>query len=525
MADDDNPFAHLGGAKKTTAADDDNPFAYLTAPSGVSTTVKDVVKQIPSGLVTGLEAVPAFPAQAVDLASRVTGSKVTEPTAAGWEQYIRSFIPGLTREAPARPLRDIVEEQRGGGIAQYLPEAETSAGKFARTASEFVPSVVLGGARAVAPGQTITQFAMREAPGAARRAGAGATAGAVSEAGGQIFEGTPYEAPARLVGGLVGGAVAVPLAERAAARAAVPTRQQTEAAGARGFDQFRQSGFGLSPEASPTFARTTQVELQGRGLTDITADQTHRALTRLTTDPATTPQQLQAAYQELGAIARGAKDANERLAANVAQERLLNFMENPPNWVVTGGDPAAATAAFREANANWAAAKRAENVERRVVKAELKAGATHSGLNLENQLRQRIGVLAEPETRGGFTPAEQAAFARFARGGPIENQLRYVGNILGGGGGMGANVAGTGGLLGLGFLTGDPYTAAATGAGALVGGRALRSLGNRLALNRARELEQMLLSRSPLAAATPRNMPPRALPLAVLPPTLATLGE
>src|SRR4030095_3979049 len=88
------------------------------------------------------------------------------------------------------------------------PEPQTPAGKVVRTGGEFVAPFVLGGVRALAPGQTITQYAAREAVPAARLAGAGATAGVTSELAGQATEGTKAEPVARIVGGLARGTAA-----------------------------------------------------------------------------------------------------------------------------------------------------------------------------------------------------------------------------------------------------------------------------------------------------------------------------
>jgi hypothetical protein len=501
MATDD-PFADIG-AKSADA------FSDIGAPSATA----DVLKQIPSGLAAGLAEVPAFPARAANFLSATVGPAITSG--------IEYFAPGKAaemRELERQRLERVAAfAQQRPGAEHYLPEPQTPAGRVVRTGFEFVPSFVLGGARALAPGQTITQYAAREAVPAARLAGAGATAGVTSELAGQATEGTKAEPVARVVGGLAGGTAALRASEAAAARAATPTIAALDARGGALYDQFRASGLQMTPQASPTYAFVTRGELQQRGLTDVTADATHRVLQRLERQPATSPQDLHGAYQELGAVARGAKDANERLAAQLAQERLLQFMENPPAWTVAGGNPAEAVGLLREANANWAAARRAENLSQRVTKAELKAGSTYSGLNLENELRRRVGVLAEPNVRGGFTPAEQAAFERFAEGNIGSNTRRYLKNLLGGGGGLGALGAGTVGAGAGQYFGIDPLT---YGGGALVAGLGLAKYGNLRSLAQARELEAMLRARSPLAAQTAMPRPPGALPLVALPPSL-----
>ena len=155
---------------------------------------------------------------------------------------------------------------------------------------------------------------------------------------------------------------------------------------------------------------------------------------------------------------------------------------------------------LRNANANWAALKRGENVEKRTITSERKAGATHSGLNLENELRRRIGVLAEPEVRGGFNGASRQHFRNLPR----------------------AHTAATPGAgprnwsavvavwvpsreLAVSVVSGPANTSASilqlvTGATLLLGLGAAK-YSNMAAMQRARELQLMLLARSPYAQA------------------------
>src|SRR5262245_15035852 len=131
----------------------------------------DIAKQIPTGLAIGVENIPA-----------------AVPSALGWigEQVEKVFPPNPADVARREELKALIAAQRGGGIAQYLPEAETTAGKYARSAAEAVPGMV--GASKLNP---------------LRAAGAGATSGLVSEAAGQATEGTEWEPYARGVGALI----------------------------------------------------------------------------------------------------------------------------------------------------------------------------------------------------------------------------------------------------------------------------------------------------------------------------------
>jgi hypothetical protein len=497
---DDNPFAEVYSDYKSSPTKKDEPFAdvyagYRPGPT-IGQQALDVIKQVPSGLLTGTEAVATFPAQA---ASFVGG-------------LVKPLLPELEtpeQEANRAKLRELIEKQRGGGIAGMLPEPTTTAGRYARTAAEFVPSAV-GGARA-------TQFSVP-------RAGAiGAGAGAASEAAGQATEGTGWETPARVGAALLTGGLAGKVAETRAARTLpAQIRQQVEAAGDRGFDQFRASGFSFDPTAAPTYSQVLKQNLAQEGFTRNTAGPVWTILDDIERNPFTTPQEMQARYKELGRVSK--REPEQAQAARIAQERLLTFAENPAPWLVTGGDPAAGTALLREANANWAAAKRAELLDQRINTAELKAGSTYSGLNLENQLRQRVGALGQPERLGGMrgaTPAERQAFINFAEGSALQNIGRYAGKYLGGGGGLGALAAGSAGAGAGAYFGLDPLT---YGGATTLAGLGLTRFGNAAALRRARELELMLMRRAPAA---PDTMPGlrSLLPGSLTPGLLQSLGE
>jgi hypothetical protein len=142
------------------------PAAPMEKPSvGLGATALDIAKQIPSGLVAGVEGVAAAPAHIANL----TGKAL---------DYIAPNLSDPGRAQEQATLKALIEKNRGGGIAQYLPKPATTAGEYARTASEFVPSFagLAGTAR-----------------GALGAAATGAASGLVSEAGGQATKGTEAE--------------------------------------------------------------------------------------------------------------------------------------------------------------------------------------------------------------------------------------------------------------------------------------------------------------------------------------------
>ena len=136
------------------------------------------------------------------------------------------------------------------------------------------------------------------------------------------------------------------------------------------------------------------------------------------------------------------------------------------------------------------------------------AGATHSGLNLQNELRKGVRTFIKEKggesvaSKAGFIPAETEAMTLFSRGTLPTNALRYTSAALGGGGGIGAPIAaaayGTGGGVAGQYFKDDPATAGAVGLMAPVLGTALRMVGNRRANNEIAAMRDMIARRSPL---------------------------
>lgn len=521
---EDNPYADIG----TT---EDNPYADIGASSPVAREVGrqalDVAKQIPSAVVGAAESALTFPAQATGFLG-------------GLVEKIPGFAPDPQEAANRQKLLELTAGARQP-FTRYVPEAETRAGQLTRQGVETALTT------AVSP--------FRGGLSVPRALGVGATAGTAGEVARQVTEGTAAEPYAQIGSALIAGTAAARQAERAAAKAALPSIAETKTAGGAQYDAFRNSGFAVDPAAGPQFSGALKAELAPRGLTSETVPDTWKILNKIDAlgptpappspmaaltgakpaaqKPPIDPQKFHELYQELGAVATGAgvKNPAEKLAANLAQERLLGMLERMPPSFVVGGDPQAGALLLQQANQNWAAAKRAENVSGRITKAEQVASGQYSGLGLENELRRRMGVLGLPPeaTPGrppsrGFTEAERKQFADFGAGTPLQNLRRYATGALAGRGGFaagGLGVAGLGTYLG----TGDPVTGGLV-SGLPLAGLGLAKLSNRSALSRARDLERMLLGRSELANRTGRiPQPSPGFPLTTLAPTLSNLGE
>src|SRR5262245_32597590 len=363
----------------------------------------DVAKQIPSGLAVGLESIPAAIPSTLGLIGR------------GAEYLFGQGDPEAV--AQREQMQKLIAEQRKGGIAQYLPQPETTTGQYARSAAEAVPGMV--GATKLNP---------------LRAAGAGATSGLVSEAAGQATEGTEAEPYARAAGAIIGGGAALRQAERAAVQRATPTIEQLRSTAGQGYEQARNMGVEIRPQAAEGLAAKLKSELSQAGLDENIAPKTWGILGKLEGAPADavmTVQNLQSLRRTLGNAA-GSIDRSERLAAVQAKNAVDDFLANLPQGALIRGDAKQASALLREANANYAAAERAAELDRRITRAQLRAAAANSGMNVANTIRQRMAdILITPALQRGYSPQELRHMERMVRGSALENSLRFAGNLLG----------------------------------------------------------------------------------------------
>lgn len=217
-------------------------------------------------------------------------------------------------DAPVLPIGMNATRDATEALTGDFNQGQTRAGRFANSAVEMATEGALGGG----------------ARGLVSRGAQGATAGLVSEAGGQVFEGTSLEVPARVLGALFGGAVVgVPTGNRSTPDQMVHRRtvDLTDAQWQQAIELERAAqrlGIPLmGPEALPsptlrqlasdtadTAAGGPVIERfvgQRRGddgqVARVVSDVTQGATGDPISDPAATTRQINAAGQE--AISRG----------------------------------------------------------------------------------------------------------------------------------------------------------------------------------------------------------------------------
>lgn len=381
-------------------------------------------------------------------------------------------------------IRSTIEGQTGP--LDYKPQTTTE--KYLKTAGEFLPAAAAG------PG------------GIGRRLVTQAIVPALaSEAAGQATEGTAFEPYARIAGGIAGGVGAAgaanALTRARASGVKAPDANALKDAARANYEAARQSGLEINPQPVRDLAVKLETELNKFGFSNRNVPETFGVLKDLQAAPAggvMTATNFESARQALTQAVRNISNPREAAAANRVISKLDDYLANIPAKDVLKGDAKTAAQQFAQARGNYAAAKRMETVDAKLYNAELQAAAANSGQNIDNATRQRIkSILTSPKLRQGFNADEISQMESIVKGTFTGNLLRRVGNLLGGGGGLGQLVTGGAGAL-TGASAGLPG-AIIGGIAAPMAGMAARSGASALTMRQADELSRMLASRSPLA--------------------------
>jgi hypothetical protein len=293
----------------------------------------------------------------------------------------------------------------------------------------------------------------------------------------------------------------------------VPTAAELKAAGAAGYDKARASGLDISGKAIANLSNDITQFLQGEhGVIPATAPKTYATIDKLAAPPEggfVTISGLDAARRGLSQVSR--EGGTDGFASGHAVRRIDDFLSSlDDSAVAPSSNPAVSpqnvARILGDARGNYAAAMRSNALTGALdraptgigQRADLSAAASNSGMNVDNLIRQQTrNMMQNPEKMAGFSQPEIDALRQVVEGGAVRNTARHVGNLLGGGGGLGQAV-----LAGMGAAAGG---AAGGGPGAVAGaalplaaGVAAKSLQNRLGMRDLNLADMVTRSNSPL---------------------------
>jgi hypothetical protein len=379
-----------------------------------------------------------------------------------WEQYGAA-------EAPAGPW------------AAYAPDDEGFLAKLGKAAKNVYnnPSLLA---------ETLPGKIVKSAVSAAALPGdvmAGKTAAGGEEAIGRAAETAMLFSPVK---------PGVSAAAETATRAAVPTQRELLEAGSSGYKAAREMGVEIAPAAVKSKAEEIAIALNRDGVDAELAPKTFSVIKKLANPPegavSANISNIESARRAFGHAAKDFTNPTERLASSRAIEHLDDYLATLPPSDLIAGDAAAASKVLGEARGNYAAAKRSEQITDKLETGDLNAAAANSGRNVGNAQRQQIkSILNNDRLRAGYSADEIAQMERLVRGTKPGNAARIIGNLLGGGGGLGSVAAASAGAAATGPV----------GAFAPVVGAGIKHLENMSVARQARILDEMVRRRSPMA--------------------------
>lgn len=292
---------------------------------------------------------------------------------------------------------------------------------------------------------------------------------------------------------------------------AVPTTQELAAAGTANYNAARESGLEITGDAVANWSRQQQAQLFEKGIHPVDAPATYAKLKELegaAPGSFATASNLQSLRESLQATAQNFNPAaaKDQLASSRAISGLDGLLPGLDEASVLAGSPAATAQLQATGRGNFAAAYRSNDLTGALdrantgilERAQARAQAANSGRNLDNTIRQKVvSLLEKPKEVSGFSDAEIAILNNVAEGSPTRNIARYVGNVLGGGGGLGQAVSGSVGG-GVGAMFGG-VPGAVIGASIPLGtGAAAKSIANSLATRSLNAADEAIRMRSPL---------------------------
>jgi hypothetical protein len=382
------------------------------------------------------------------------------------------------------------------------------AGDVAGTAA--IPS--LGGGPAIAA-RLGGGVAARAAGYGLEGAGIGAAQGAGNTYSGDPSDYAKNAGMGAIFGGVSGAATGGLLGPRApTSTVRPPTAAQLDREADTAYAALRAHPATYSAQHFADYADKVEQYLLNKGFIPDYSKGTWAALERMRQGAAQpgaviTPLNIDLTRQGLKNIPSGRMADVDRKSAQIVREALDHFMVSPPSGAVVPGTEHLAANAGKIANyarGNYAGARRAELMDNLQTRQEDITAGQHAGLNYGNVVRQQVASLINPMRKDdplkGFAPSEVDALRAINRGTPTLNTARYIGNALGGGGGVAVPLISMAGTTAAGSYQsgGDPTTSGLAAAVPVAAGLGLRMGSNRAIRNAFQAVDAKVRERTPL---------------------------
>ncbi|MBF9234683.1 hypothetical protein [Microvirga alba] len=443
--------AHIGGNAPPEKASFDDRFGNgpMASESPIAAGKAPEMSPMQAGLQRFAEANdPRFAGQ--QQARRTMGA-----LGAGQEGILQGLTFGFGDElmagamTPIEAIKGAITGQDAGkDIGQrfsdaYTRKLEQERGKLDVAREEYPIATGIGsvagglttGGNLAKGGVTLLNIAKPTVP---KMVGAGAAEGAIY--GGLYGAGEGEGVDDRLakagrgaaIGTLVGGGLGAIGARGAqkAAEKAVPDAQGLKAASNALYKQAEDVGLVLKPQSFAQNVDDIAATVAEAGIDRSIHPRASAALARLeeAKGQPITLKQFDVLRRVLGAAAKS-NEPDERRIASIMIDKLDDYLANVSTSEVISGNPKMASGLIENARNLWARARKTDLLDEMSRRVDLNA-QMFSGSGRENAIRTEFRNLAKrSDFKRMFSPAEQAAVERVAKGGPVENGLRLLGKL------------------------------------------------------------------------------------------------
>ena len=298
---------------------------------------------------------------------------------------------------------------------------------------------------------------------------------------------------------------------------APPSTRKLKKETAANYKTVEDAGVEYTPQSIKTLMDDTETMLANAGRLEPNNPELYNLLRQLRNDaqqPGAVAIDLPAldSFRQLLSEVAGDPKPGISAAGTLAIKHFDDFLDNTTRSSVLTrpgvgeAEAQAAVETLNTARGNAAAGFRSERLKKLNKNIEQRTSAANSGKNLDNSTRQRlISFMDNANKIRGFNAEEMAVMDKIIDGGKIKNALRYVSNILGGGGGWGQTA--TAGIAGVAGATHSPTAAGIGFFGIPAVGATLKGIENALSKVEMRALNKLVRSRSPLHQKNMENAP------------------
>jgi hypothetical protein len=246
-----------------------------------------------------------------------------------------------------------------------------------------------------------------------------------------------------------GIAAGIPFAMGAKGTLQAPTVQELKGQAGQQYKFAEDVGAVFKKNSYNQFANKLESTLAKEGLDKTLQPRVFAALERIKdTKNSNVSLENMEILRRIGQSAGSSIDASERRLASILVDNLDDFVETAqPGQLAKGSSEA--VRALTDARDLWKRAKKTEIIDDLKASAELRAEANYNQSGMENALRRKLVNLADnPKKLRAFTKEEQAIIKSTAKGGSIQNALRFIGKLAPTGVVSGGVSVGGGALIG-----------------------------------------------------------------------------